>query len=53
MILDRDVYAESVLKLSVWNLKKFVKKQHTGFMGSVDVPLGFLYDLEPAKTISP
>lgn len=46
-----DVLATSIMKLSVWNLKKFVKKQHTGFMGSVDIPLAFVYDLEPGKTL--
>ena len=39
------------LKLSVWNMKKFAKKQHTGFMGSVDLPLTFAFDLEPGKTV--
>ena len=47
----RDVLPSQALKLSVWNMKKFAKKQHTGFMGSVDLPLAFAFDLEPGKTV--
>eukprot|EP00051_Salpingoeca_urceolata_P014735 m.187982 g.187982 ORF g.187982 m.187982 type:complete len:1178 (+) comp18172_c1_seq1:291-3824(+) len=36
----------SKLKVSIWNWRKFSKKAHTGFMGSVDVSLDFLLELE-------
>ena len=38
-----NVTDDSVLTLSVWNWRKFSKKQSSGYMGSADIPLAFVF----------
>jgi len=49
-MLVRDVLPTQTLQMTVWNFKKYSKKQDSGFMGGLDVNLAFLAKLEPRKT---
>ncbi len=39
------------LKVTVWNNKKYTKKEQTGLMGLVDINLAFLAALDPKRVV--
>eukprot|EP00039_Didymoeca_costata_P029545 m.25094 g.25094 ORF g.25094 m.25094 type:complete len:915 (+) comp7676_c0_seq1:317-3061(+) len=41
---------DGVLKVSIWNWRKFTKKSNTGFMGECDISLSFLPEIAATQT---